>query len=69
VFVNNTALNGDGNDVYVEFASDFFNNANNINNDCTYSFSPQLLVGGVCLPFLFFLFFFLLRNDITHHVF
>jgi hypothetical protein len=51
--VNNTAANGDGNDVYVAFASDFFSDADNINNDCTYSLSPQLLVGGVGLVFIF----------------
>jgi hypothetical protein len=59
IFANNTAMNGDGNDVYVDFATDFYSNSDNINNDCTYSLSPQLLVNTVFLIFLFsfFLFF------------
>jgi hypothetical protein len=53
-FVNNTAANEDGNDVYANFTSDFFGNPNNVNNDCTNSFAPQLVVGGVCLFYFFF---------------
>jgi hypothetical protein len=46
-FVNNTAANDDGNDVYADFTSDFFNDPANIVNDCTSSFPPQLVVNGV----------------------
>jgi hypothetical protein len=52
-FVNNTATNDDGNDVYANFTSDFFGNPNNINNDCSYSFPPQLVALGVFFFFSF----------------
>jgi hypothetical protein len=69
-FVNNTAANDDGNDVYANFTSDFFNNPNNVANDCTVSFPPQLVVGGVI--YFFFLKDYLLLISfrwITVHVF
>jgi hypothetical protein len=47
-FVNNSAANDDGNDVYANFTSVFFGNTNNMVSDCSLSYPPQLVAGGVC---------------------
>jgi hypothetical protein len=66
-FVNNTAANDDGNDIYAGFTSDFFNNPTNIVNDCTLSFPPQLVVNGVELYIYIFVDNYL--NYIWHDLF
>jgi hypothetical protein len=67
-FANNSADNGDGNDIYVSVSSSFYNNNDNIQNTCSLSLLPGRLKTSDVFFFFFFLilintlfFFFLIR--------
>jgi hypothetical protein len=67
-FANNTAENHEGNDVYVDFDSIFFNDSGNIQNTCSLSIGPGQLKtsSGVCI--FFFILSTLKLNHFLEHI-
>jgi hypothetical protein len=55
-FANNTAINGEGNDIYVSMSnSAFFNDNDNVYGSCSLSLKPGAFLDslGVCFLILF----------------